>query len=1540
MAEDFVGELMDLETGPQFAHWPLSQSTEVVDCFKMNFKAEITALVEVKRSSVVVYAYDGNASPRYIYRHVFNDAILSAAKFVHEDADRLLLAFEGHVFSSYEFNPRTWRLECKHVDRLVPPEEEATTHNQRVGHLVVDEHSRVACMLVGLTLRYIAVIPLVADQAEAYLITLPNYGIVAGRDLGFLARGDRADPLIGILHEPTPTTPGNLIIACDTCCLTVAALNVPLQRWVHMKSFESLPHDSYRVVPDPAPSQSTVVISPSAVVYISLNSLQVDTVAVNPFYFPPTTTDSSRRHVTKLDGVMLDKNRPIDCIRDINVRVIMPVREYDNPPEDPRIVLSDVRALWITPTRLLLVTDRDKGLLVSLTGGTVSAKALDPDTAIIGTDAFYALSSNDEDESVQFMASTTSGNNRVVRAVLSDEDVPEFTERFVLDQSVELDQLSVSAIPYVDAVGAIRIPQINHSAVTVMATHGGIRRGVEHARGQPVSRAATVSSAVELPRSAGYYPKASGKQVAMALRDATNLFHAELRTASASSVGKRKAADRRPGQTVELVVATHDNVFFADPNHREDYQATTVLQVPTLSFNAVSKRGADSDLKLRHSRVRASAIALLVDSTGTADLGWVILRDAVLVLHPNGSNDHLGLAAGDGARSLTLGDQPLASGTTMVCATRVSRESALVVLKAVYPDGQGAEMVLVRLTAGKTQLEPLLRIDSLSPDSTMPISISSTPSSVYIASGTTVLITSYPRKGTMPEAIGWLDLTAAPATAKREVGSGAVVAVQHLTKELAREAICVISAVFDSQSDTIAVGYGSGVVWLYSTVSFTANDRTTFRFIRQYDPMPFPPAMVVADVESTVAVPRIERLLQFRRGEGARATIAAAGFVMTPHARAVFSHARVARLTHGRADFHTIRPRDGVLDDFEGENSRRDPGAQRMTACAMMADNMIFVHDGDLYSCNVSHVAPDRMISLDHVVVRELPFKTSNSNVVSDQGDALDLQPPGTAAHLLRLVYHWKYNAFIGVVATVADMKPGDMPAEKVKEVIIQTGGVLPERDTHDPLIREPFHRIVLFDSAMLPIDEYVLKRLKFEHCTDLKLVNVTSDFMDFYGDDFEPVLQARWVKKEGKLVKEARNIRGTEQDVARRDRIRQLVSSHETRLLPIATTMYGENETHQIRGRIIVFDLEQVTTELLDRASAMRKQLEDGDDGVASEGNVIDLKQFERVNGVALDIEGANEIIDDEPEQGILKRKSAVRDLRLRVIAIHEEKAPVAAVTGTGREGKLITASGTQTLGYDLFSARELLKCSFLFSGVHGLAMENLKNFILLGDARQSLALIIFMERGNRLTVLGKHSFKAEASSVQFMPSTDMYLVNTDPHGNVLISKFDVDDPAKRIREELDVVAETHTPYRTAPGTAIQRVRLRNPFTNGFGDDTQYFNIVGHLDGAVSAILPLPTDSADVLAKLCLLVAHLMNTQCLSSGVNYHDGHRALRDQPPAEFEAAKGPTPILVDAAYLTAFNLMPRAAQQAVADRLALSVDAVLNEIALYISRVGAF
>ncbi len=1512
--------MTETEKAPAFAHWPLCQSSEVVYSCLMTLEGFGRCLVLVKRTSLCCYMYhqgEDRSKPllRFIGSQVFESAVISAAEFIQQESENLLIAFEGNVFSRYQFSAsrHCFITSPSHPPIALPVPEEETSDSPLIRREIqIDPTHRVAAMTAGVTSRFLAVVPL-RDGADApYLVPLPRLDVLGARSIAFLAADEVAgqahkDPLLAVLHETAPTCAGSLLLRSDTGAVTVFAVSDDSDHWSPISTTEGLPHDTYKVLAVPNDPTGFIAISPNCVAFASSarGDTRLETVAANAYYIPP---DPKRADATVrwMDGVAPREGMTVFRNTDASsARFILPPDDFINGPADPVIKLEDARPIWLGSTRLVLITGMDRAVDVTLPGVDGAPFGMAPiDKADLGSLAGVGHVHHLELKggAATVLATVYTGKQRIITITPTPGTDHGLTPETVNEVELAMDLTQLSTVPIPSLKMETGPTPLNRAAETLLATSSGF--GVRAPAFTGITKLAT---AIEVPR-------ASATQTfnLSPLTFDHDLFHVVLVGATDDRPTKRKSHARK---VKALDKPRHFTIVSTD-DRSHIIEMATVMPGP-------GPHWSDAPLRPVHDVNTPNGPVPVPETIATArssdrTLGWVVGHEDITVI-----------TIGPSGKQLAL--MPVAAITTpssmgvidgLYCAAPVT-DGYL----AAMCDIDGARHVVIISVGPSPRIVAATHINRVEQAS---VAIAAVHEALYIALDGDLLCYTITHDATRtpttltPDAI--FTIAGLPTIAANTQAPSPATDLRGAIRTLA-----AVSLPFPGlpRQHHVAVGLGSGEVAIYSRLDGEGGAR----LVRQREAHPIPPA-VTLDGLPEVVKPRIKSVAWTCPDKST------AIFIVIPHARAIFSHARMITVDQGKIGSQLLRPHDTVLIDWESrELNTRRAGSQRMVSAIPLDHTLIFVHDGTL--CVVHRKALTATAPYDGLSSTRMAMKETS---IPDIQPPINLAPAEAAAFLTRAVYIPEHDVFVGAVATVSTMQAKDIAPEIVRAVVITTGGVLPEQDQWDPMLGLARFRVVLFDATLTPIDEYKLKEVTYEHVTDLKLLDVATDFPTYYGDNYQCHRQAKWILKEGKLVKEARNVRGTENE-QKIDQMRlNKTRKSGVRQLPVVTTTYAQPETQLTRGRVLVFDIEQYTLEMMQQQRADEEQGRKAIEAAAEEGKADEIKPEDKPVDISrlknANLEDFSDDIPDEPDQPQQLRASQPGDVRLRLVGLHEERKAVNAVEAVNR--KLVVGAAYQSLGFELLDAHELLQNSFVFTCVHTTSMATLKSFVALGDAIGSVYLMVYKaekQYGNRLTVLARHQLKSEASAVQFLPHGDLFVSSTDPNGSILISHFDVRDPIKRNKGVLDIISEIHTPFRMGTGVSITRHRQRNPRTNGFGDH-RYFNVVGHLDGAVSAISPIPHREHRLLERLSMAVAAYRALDRTAAGTNFYDAQRPLRTAGATPIDVARAEPELMLGGVYLHEFALMPRPTQEIVAGKLGLGVDVLLNEIALYRAKMTSF
>ncbi|GAA5859437.1 hypothetical protein JCM8547_006821 [Rhodosporidiobolus lusitaniae] len=227
----------------------------------------------------------------------------------------------------------------------------------------------------------------------------------------------------------------------------------------------------------------------------------------------------------------------------------------------------------------------------------------------------------------------------------------------------------------------------------------------------------------------------------------------------------------------------------------------------------------------------------------------------------------------------------------------------------------------------------------------------------------------------------------------------------------------------------------------------------------------------------------------------------------------------------------------------------------------------------------------------------------------------------------------------------------------------------------------------------------------------------------------------------------------------------------------------------------------------------------------------------------------------------------SPQQDHVLKLLFSEDTKAVVSNVCDLN--GYLFLSMGQKLYARAFEQDEFLLSVGFLDVGVHVTSLQAMKNFLLIGDAAQSAALVAFQEDPYKLVLLGRDYRPAYVSSANFLVNEGkVAFISNDDRGVIRLFEYDPTNIASYAGQRLLCRTEF---FAGDESTATMLFAKHQP-----GEDAKQNGILyGGLDGSFSTLVPV----RDAVFKRLQSVQAMMTRHVLHfAGLNPR-GYRIVKN-------------------------------------------------------------
>ncbi|GAA5941609.1 cleavage/polyadenylation factor CFT1 [Sporobolomyces koalae] len=222
------------------------------------------------------------------------------------------------------------------------------------------------------------------------------------------------------------------------------------------------------------------------------------------------------------------------------------------------------------------------------------------------------------------------------------------------------------------------------------------------------------------------------------------------------------------------------------------------------------------------------------------------------------------------------------------------------------------------------------------------------------------------------------------------------------------------------------------------------------------------------------------------------------------------------------------------------------------------------------------------------------------------------------------------------------------------------------------------------------------------------------------------------------------------------------------------------------------------------------------------------------------------------------------------------------------------------------------LIAVGFLDLGVHVTSLTAMKNFLLIGDAMQSVALVAFQEDPYKLVFLGRDYRPSRISSANFLVNEGrVSFVTGDDRGVIRLFEYDPSNIASHAGQRLLCRTEYHAGSESiATMLFAKHAPNEDPKQNGI--------LFGGIDGSLFTLVPV----RDAVFRRLQSLQATMSRHVLSFGGLNPRGYRIVKNDTVSR-AISKG----ILDGDLLARFEYLPVDLQTDLAANCGTDVDTVL-------------
>merc|ERR1712166_26154 len=253
--------------------------------------------------------------------------------------------------------------------------------------------------------------------------------------------------------------------------------------------------------------------------------------------------------------------------------------------------------------------------------------------------------------------------------------------------------------------------------------------------------------------------------------------------------------------------------------------------------------------------------------------------------------------------------------------------------------------------------------------------------------------------------------------------------------------------------------------------------------------------------------------------------------------------------------------------------------------------------------------------------------------------------------------------------------------------------------------------------------------------------------------------------------------------------------------------------------------------------------------------GTGITHGELHPVKGRLILFDVAKQAVDEVSEHG-----------QLSLLVSMDHPCPVTALAQL--EGHLIASVGTRLFVYRWDDSKaEMVPCSFHDAKLYTVSISTCKNFVLVGDVLKSMHLLVWREKGKRLTLIASDFNDVEVLSTEFWVSgQQLGFAMTDSLKNISLFKYNKSDGGRHLVEQLDSVSQINT------GAHIHKLeRVRSLPSSAAGAGTSHSLVFGTLEGGFGTLTPI---DERVFKRLFMLQLRMLKAVPQFAGMNQEAFH------------------------------------------------------------------
>ncbi|GAA5916679.1 hypothetical protein JCM5296_000765 [Sporobolomyces johnsonii] len=225
------------------------------------------------------------------------------------------------------------------------------------------------------------------------------------------------------------------------------------------------------------------------------------------------------------------------------------------------------------------------------------------------------------------------------------------------------------------------------------------------------------------------------------------------------------------------------------------------------------------------------------------------------------------------------------------------------------------------------------------------------------------------------------------------------------------------------------------------------------------------------------------------------------------------------------------------------------------------------------------------------------------------------------------------------------------------------------------------------------------------------------------------------------------------------------------------------------------------------------------------------------------------------------------------------------------------------------------LLAVGFLDVGVHVTSLQAMKNFLLIGDAMQSVALVAFQEDPYKLVFLGRDYRPSRVSNANFLVNDGkVAFVTGDDKGVLRLFEYDPTNIASHAGQRLLCRTEYHAGSESiATMLFAKRMANEDPKQNGI--------LYGGIDGSLYTLVPV----RDAVFRRLQSLQTTMSRHVLHFGGLNPRGYRIVKNDT-----VSRAITKGILDGDLLAEFENLALDRQSELAEHVGTDVDTVLANL----------